>query len=138
MKSTYMGPLLSAALLLVCATAYAQNAATPASTQGDTSSATPTAPHSAGQDKSSGNDMVGGNQKPAGTSSQPSAGQNKSTGNDMVGDSTRPDFKTLDTKNNGYVTAQDVKSNKWLSKNFAKCDTDHDGHLSQQEYAKCH
>jgi len=82
--------------------------------------------------------MVGGNRKPSGTSSQPSTGQNKGTGNDMVGNSTRPDFKTLDTSNNGYLTAKDVKSNKWLSKNFARCDTDHDGQLSQQEYASCH
>ena len=81
--------------------------------------------------------MVGGSQKPSGTTSQPSAGQDKSSGNDMVDQSTRPDFKTLDTKNAGYVTAHDVKSNKWLSKNFAKCDTDHDGHLSQKEYAAC-
>jgi Ca2+-binding EF-hand superfamily protein len=82
--------------------------------------------------------MVGGNRKPSGTSSQPSTGQNKGTGNDMVGNSTRPDFKSLDTSNNGYLTTKDVKSNKWLSKNFARCDTDHDGQLSRQEYANCH
>jgi hypothetical protein len=132
MKITYLSGGIAAALLS-CALAYGQTS--PSST--DSSNGSMTAPPTTGQDKSSGNNMVGGSQKPSGTSSQPSTGQDKSSGNDMVGQSTRPDFKTLDTKNNGYVTAQDVKSNKWASKNFARCDTDHDGHLSQKEYAAC-
>jgi hypothetical protein len=81
--------------------------------------------------------MVGGNRKPSGTSSQPLTGP-KATGNDLVGSSTRPDFKSLDTSNDGYLASKDVKSNKWLSKNFARCDTDHDGQLCQQENASCH
>lgn len=48
-----------------------------------------------------------------------------------------PDFLTLDTNNHGYLTADDVKHNKWLSSNFARCDVNHDGHLTQQEYANC-
>jgi Ca2+-binding EF-hand superfamily protein len=74
-----------------------------------------------------------------------SSGEDKADGNDLVaGDNrsdqetgTHPVFKSLDTKNNGYLTADDLKSHKWLSKNFAKCDSDHDGHLSQKEYASC-
>jgi hypothetical protein len=75
------------------------------------------------------------------------AGQDKATGNDLVspdkghmqqGTGARPHFNTLDDNNNGYLTAHDVKSNKWFAKNFARCDSDHDGHLSQQEYANCH
>jgi hypothetical protein len=48
-----------------------------------------------------------------------------------------PDFLTLDPNNHGYLTLDDVKHNKWLSSNFARCDVNHDGHLSQQEYANC-
>jgi hypothetical protein len=53
-------------------------------------------------------------------------------------DATRPDFSTLDTKKTGERTAADVKSNQWLSKNFSKCDTDHDGSLDKAEYSACH
>jgi hypothetical protein len=137
MKSAYLGLLASAASLMCCTMAYAQNAPADQSTatQVDRSNVQLTTPHSSGQDKGSGNDMAGADQNPAGTSSQPTTGQNKATGNDMVGDSTRAAFKNLDTKNSGYVTGQDVKSNKWLSKNFAGCDSDYDGHLSQKKCA---
>jgi hypothetical protein len=138
MSVTYIKAGVIAAAVLGCAFAYGQNSSS--SNSGNSSlgnSGAMTAPATTGQDKSTGNNMVGGGQKPSGTTSQPTTGQDKSSGNDMVGQSTRPDFKTLDTKGNGYVTAHDVKSNKWLSKNFSKCDTDHDGHLSQQEYASC-
>jgi hypothetical protein len=105
----------------------------PTSTQGDTTK---------------GNKVVGDPQPPRADplTATPSAGQDKATGNDFVssdkshmqqGAETRPDFNTMDTKNNGYLTARDVKSNKWLTKNFTRCDSDHDGHLSQQEYANC-
>jgi hypothetical protein len=49
----------------------------------------------------------------------------------------RPDFNTLDTKKKSSLAADDVKGNKWLSKNFATCDSDHDGTLSREEYATC-
>jgi hypothetical protein len=49
----------------------------------------------------------------------------------------RPDFDTLDTKKKGTLTADDVKGNKWLAKNFTRCDMDHDGTLSREEYAAC-
>src|SRR5665213_2255782 len=45
-----------------------------------------------------------------------------------------PDFKTLDVNNRGYLTADDVKANKWLTTNFSRCDANHDGRLSQQEF----
>jgi hypothetical protein len=48
-----------------------------------------------------------------------------------------PDFNTLDTKKNGYLTVADVKGSKWLSKNFARCNSSHNGRLSAQEYANC-
>jgi hypothetical protein len=83
-------------------------------------------------------------------SSPPSAGQDTSHGNDMVSpngtsnggmkqaNASRPDFNTLDTKKRGSLTAADVRSNTWLSKNFSKCDTDHDGTLTRSEYEACH
>jgi hypothetical protein len=36
----------------------------------------------------------------------------------------------------GELTYRRFKSNKWLRKNFARCETDHDGQ-SPQEYANC-
>jgi hypothetical protein len=143
MKSTYLGPLASVALLLGCATAYAQ---TPSDSAADPSAMSPTSTQG---DTTKGNKVVGDPQPARADplTTTPTAGQDKATGNDLVssdkshkthGTGTRPDFGTLDTKNNGYVTAHDVKSNQWLAKNFARCDSDHDGHLSQQEYANCH
>jgi hypothetical protein len=76
-----------------------------------------------------------------------SDGEDKATGNDLVSPkksgmqqamATRPALNTLHTRRNGYLTADDVKGNKWLSKNFAKCDTNHDGQLSREEFANCH
>jgi hypothetical protein len=101
------------------------------------------------QDTTKGNDVAGNPQPPPANSlaSPPTTGQDKSTGNDLVGankgqaqDSSqmRPGFDTLDTGKKGYLTAHDVKSHQWLSKHFAKCDLNHDGHLTQDEYANCH
>jgi|HubBroStandDraft_6_1064221.scaffolds.fasta_scaffold804470_2 hypothetical protein len=81
----------------------------------------------------------------------PTAGHDDVTGKDEISPDLRtpsstqvekattkhPDFLTLDINNHGYLTADDVKHNKWLSSNFARCDVDHDGHLTQQEYANC-
>jgi len=48
-----------------------------------------------------------------------------------------PDFKTLDVNNRGYLTSDDVAQNRWLASNFSRCDANHDGRLSQQEFANC-
>lgn len=37
----------------------------------------------------------------------------------------------------GYVTQQDSQRDSWLASHFARCDTNHDGKLSQQEYTQC-
>jgi hypothetical protein len=84
-------------------------------------------------------------------SAPPTTGQDKAHGNDMVSpngsvkdgsmkqaNASRPEFSTLDTKNRGTLTAADVRNNQWLSKNFSKCDTDHDGTLDRSEYNACH
>jgi Ca2+-binding EF-hand superfamily protein len=83
------------------------------------------------------------------SSSPTSAGQNRDTGNDMVSpngtqgtmkqsNATRPDFDTLDKKGKGSLSAADIKGNQWLSKNFSRCDSNHDGTLSREEYNNCH
>jgi len=51
---------------------------------------------------------------------------------------TRPDFDTLDKKGKGSLSAADIKGNQWLSKNFSRCDSNHDGTLSREEYNNCH
>src|SRR5579863_4713006 len=132
----FLTSVACAALLCASTIASAQNSSntpTPgASSNGnnlDTSSKSPnvdpaTSPTTAGQDKSHGNDMV----SPNGTSN----------GGMRQADASRPDFSTLDTKNKGSLKAADVKGNAWLSKNFSRCDTDHDGSLTRAEYEACH
>jgi hypothetical protein len=80
---------------------------------------------------------------------QPTAGHDDVSGKDEISSPTdsskpapvttdkHPDFAALDQNNRGYLTMDDVKYNPWLSSNFSRCDTNHDGHLSQQEYANC-
>jgi hypothetical protein len=143
MKSIYLTPVAYAALLFGCAIANAQSAPTPPADRSGT------APMSNQADTTKGNNLVG--TTPADQVSAPSTtGQDKSAGNDLVspkGDAdqsgtkqasaARPDFNTLDTKKKGALTSDDVKSNKWLRTNFARCDSDHDGTLSREEYAAC-
>ncbi len=50
---------------------------------------------------------------------------------------THPAWSTLDTSKHGYLTANDLKSHKWLTENFSRCNSNHDGHLTQQEYNHC-
>jgi hypothetical protein len=142
MKPIYLTPVACAVLLFGCAIANAQTPNTPSdqsstapvSNQADTTKGsnvvctTPTdevsTPTTTGQDKSSGNDMASpnGNANHSGT---------------KLASAARPDFKSLDTKNRGALTADDVKGNKWLSQNFTRCDSDHDASLSREEYAAC-
>ena len=49
-----------------------------------------------------------------------------------------PDFKTVDTQRHGYLTSDDVKNDDYVSKNFARCNLTHNGHMSPEEYANCH
>ena len=48
------------------------------------------------------------------------------------------DFNTVDTHRHGYLTADDVKDDQYVSKNFERCNVKHDGHMSREEYANCH
>jgi hypothetical protein len=152
MKLTYLTPVACAALLCAGAIANAQtapsNSSAPASSAQSGSTDTPTPGTS---NKGNNLDTTSKSPKVDPAATPPTAGQDKSHGNDMVDSSgtgkdsamkqanaSRPEFSTLDTKNKGTLTAADVRSNQWLSKNFCKCDTDHDGTLDRAEYNACH
>jgi hypothetical protein len=152
MKLTYLTPVACAALLCAGAIANAQtapsNSSAPNSSAQSGSTDTPTPGSS---NKGNNLDTTSKSPKVDPGSAPPTAGQDKSHGNDMVGpngaakdgdmkqaNASRPDFSTLDMKNKGTLTAADVKGNQWLSKNFSKCDTDHDGTLDRAEYNACH
>jgi hypothetical protein len=137
-----------AALLCGATIASAQNSpSTSSSAQSETTQST--TPASGGN----GNNLDTTSKSPSvnPASAPPTAGQDTSHGNDMVApngtakdggmkqaNASRPAFSTLDTKNKGHLTPDDVKGNQWLSKNFSKCDTDHDGTLDRAEYNACH
>ena len=127
---------IATALMLMTATGFAQST---------DQTAQPTAAQASQKDpadKSLGQDLVNPN-APANTN-PPTVGQNKTTGNNLVGAnktgqmpmSARPDFKTIDMKNHGYVLASEVR-NSWLKQNFSKCDTDGDGKVTTAEYGIC-
>jgi hypothetical protein len=134
-------PVAYAALLFGCAIASAQTPNPPADQPS-------TAPVSNQADTTKGNNLVGTTPTDQ-TATAPTAGQDKSSGNDMVSPkadathrpmrqaSARPDFDSLDTTKRAALTAEDVKGSKWLSRNFARCDADYGGTLSREEYAAC-
>jgi hypothetical protein len=140
MKVTLVAPVAYAALVLGCGIAYAQTAPT-------TSADPPMTAQNSSTPNTTGNDLLNGAKSPAATklATPGSTGEDKADGNDLVnGDNrsdqetgTHPAFATMDTNKSGRLTAADVKSHQWLSKNFGRCDTDHDGQLSQKEYASC-
>ncbi len=51
---------------------------------------------------------------------------------------TQQDFDTVDTHKLGYLTSNDLKSDDYVSRNFAKCNVKHNGHMSREEYENCH
>jgi Ca2+-binding EF-hand superfamily protein len=46
-------------------------------------------------------------------------------------------FATLDPNRKGYLSTADVASNKFLTDNFKRCDSNSDGRLSQSEVSVC-
>jgi hypothetical protein len=146
MKSKYAAASAFPILLLVCALANAQAAPRAAEA--------PTAPGVTSHLVTPSDSDQPASNAPASTVADPetpTAGHDAATGKDEPSpdlsspDSTQvekattrhPDFMTLDLNNHGYLTPDDVKHNRWLTSNFARCDVDHDGRLSQQEYANC-
>jgi len=47
------------------------------------------------------------------------------------------DWSMLKGHDKGYISKTDALPNSWLAQNFASCDTDKDGKISQAEYQKC-
>ena len=142
MKSNYLVPIAVGALLFGFAIANAQTS--------PNSPAAPTAatPNTNQADVTKGNDLVDYSQAVPSTRRDDarSDGEDKADGNDLVSPdkagmkqamATRPSFTRLDTQNKGSLTADDVKGDKWLSRNFSRCDTDHDGTLNRKEYSAC-
>ena len=50
---------------------------------------------------------------------------------------THRDFDSVDTHKRGYLTSDDVKRDDYVSRNFAKCNVKHNGHMSREEYDNC-
>jgi hypothetical protein len=149
MNSAYLSPLTVAVLLFGSAIADAQNSA-PAAPRA------PSAPTESGviaprpaQTQSPTTDSSQtdtSRQDPATDPEEPTASHDDVTGKSLPAPSAvqaaptaapHPDFKTLDVNNRGYLTPDDVAHYRWLTSNFARCDANHDGRLSQQEFANC-
>ena len=46
-------------------------------------------------------------------------------------------FSSLDRNTKGYLTSDDVSADPFMSQNYAKCDSDHDGKLTWMEFKAC-
>jgi hypothetical protein len=46
-------------------------------------------------------------------------------------------YNSLDKGNKGYLSSDDVSADPFLSQNYGKCDADHDGKLTWQEFKSC-
>jgi len=46
-------------------------------------------------------------------------------------------YRSLDRGNKGWLDTDDVSGDPFLSKNFGKCDMDHDGKLTLAEFMDC-
>ena len=57
--------------------------------------------------------------------------------NHNVRETQRKYFATLDRNTKGYLTNDDVSADPFLTQNWTKCDTDHDGKLTIDEYMIC-
>jgi hypothetical protein len=140
MRSTHLAATAYAVFFLGFATAHAQSQQNPAATRAEIAPASTTP-------NTSGNDLLNGAKPPVQEklATPETVGQDKASGNDLVsGDNrtdretgTHPAWTTMDSQKSGYLTAKDVKKHRWLRKNFARCNSSHDGHLTEAEYAAC-
>jgi hypothetical protein len=46
-------------------------------------------------------------------------------------------YRSLDRGAKGYLNSDDVSADPFLSQNFGKCDMDHDGKLTLDEFMSC-
>lgn|SRR5512141_445055 len=150
MKRNILITSLCAALSLGSLAALAQTTASPTEDQAPPPSSDVDQNKIDPQDQSKGQELVG-DQKPTpaeaqGHPSPPTTGQDKSAGNNLVAEDngkmqgaekSPPDFNSVDVQKRGYITLADAGNHTWLKENFARCDANHDGQLTQQEYSQC-
>jgi len=58
-------------------------------------------------------------------------------GDDKVTKRQRQYFASLDRNTKGYLSNDDVSGDPFISKNYIKCDLDHDGKLTWAEFKAC-
>ena len=46
-------------------------------------------------------------------------------------------FRSLDRNQKGYLSNDDVSGDPFISQNYLKCDVDHDGRLTWEEFRYC-
>ena len=140
MKRTILMSSLAAALLAGSLIASAQTPVTDSAPP-----AAAPASHTDPSDPSKGQELTG-DQKQQPADPPASVGQNKATGNNLVGKNeakmdtaaaVHPNFQTMDVKKQGYLTVADASGHEWLTKNFARCNSSHDGRLTAREYEAC-
>src|SRR6202790_737362 len=132
MTLTYMPSLACASLLLASAIASAQNSSDYSSKPNPSSAQQGTSQMPSPGSDQKGNNLDTSSKDPQAKSPSPTAvGQDKAHGNDMMepkdtasgntkeANASRPDFSALDKKNKGTLTAADVRTNQWLTKNFS-------------------
>jgi hypothetical protein len=136
--------IIAIPLFAFSASVFAQSSAAPPTT-------------AAPADKAAGNNLTGPQDTSPNAAANPAnppasaSPQQKASGNNLVTQqqagnamssshsdmSSRPDFDQLDGKKTGYLTQKDAAGNQWFKANFSKCDIDHDGHVTRDEYVKC-
>jgi len=140
MKRTILMSSLAAALLAGSLIASAQTPVTDSAPP-----AAAPASHTDPSDPSKGQELTG-DQKQQPADAPATVGQNKATGNNLVGKNeakmdgaapVHPSFQTMDVKKQGYLTVADASGHEWLTKNFARCNSSHDGRLTAREYEAC-
>ncbi|HKE49777.1 MAG TPA: hypothetical protein VKB52_17055 [Rhodanobacteraceae bacterium] len=55
----------------------------------------------------------------------------------MMQGSSGGEWSTIKGHDKGYLTKDDAQPNSWLAHNFANCDKDRDGKITEKEYMKC-
>lgn len=115
--------LAFAAVLAVCGTGCTQHAGTGDAGQGPAAASTAPMPPAASTARPA---LL---PAPASTSAPPAAGGTAGTPGTT--------FDVL-AGSKGYVTHGDAQRDPWLQAHFAQCDSNHDGRVTRQEYARCH
>ena len=63
--------------------------------------------------------------------------QREETGDHNVRKNQKQYYASLDRNQKGYLNNDDVSADPFLTQNYAKCDTNHDGKLTWEEFRTC-